>query len=204
MKILIPTCRQQAHVDAMREAMAEVDTQGEVCASCLPESASVNRNFCLSHVEAGEVAIMLDDDIEGFYPGWIDDLTAPMADESVVMVSARLLTPDGLFGPTCSRCYEDSPDEIEVKSNGGCVIPTAAIAFRNRGHMFDEHYLGSGFEDSDWCHQYLRDDPAAKFLQSNRCRLIHRNEMKEQGKHWKHNRMYFHTKWNGRRKHVNA
>lgn len=39
-------------------------------------------------------------------------------------------------------------------------------------------------------------DPDAKFVQSNRCRLIHRNEMKNQkGANWKHNMAYFFTKW---------
>ena len=197
MKILIPTCKPRLALTQLDELEAHSPGH-EIVTSCLPASAAINRNSCLDHIAPDEVAVMLDDDIGGFDPGWIDDLTRPLSDESVVMVSARLLTPEGVFGPTCSRCYDATPEEIEIKSNGECILPTAAIAFRWRGHLFDEHYLGSGFEDSDWCHQYLRDDPAAKFLQSNRCRLIHWNEMKEQGRHWKHNRMYFHTKWNGR------
>jgi hypothetical protein len=34
------------------------------------------------------------------------------------------------------------------------------------------------------------------FVQSNRCRLIHANEMKNQkGKYWQHNRDHFSKKW---------
>lgn len=198
MKILIPTYRQppaiQPMIDALKPTLPKCDN--DIIASCLPESAAINRNFCLSHVKVGEVAVMLDDDIEGFYPGWIDDLTKPLADESVVMVSARLMNPDGTVGPTCSRCYDLGPEEIEIHSNGVCVLPTAAIAFRHRGHCFDEQFIGSGFEDGDWCLQYLQDDPRARFIQSNKCRLTHLNLMRNQkGKIWRKNEHYFFSKW---------
>ena len=69
---------------------------------------------------------MIDDDIEGFYPDWIDDLAVPLRDAEVVMVSARLLSPEKLFGPTCSRCYETTPHEIEVRGTraGRLSIPS--------------------------------------------------------------------------------
>lgn len=205
MKILIPTCKRPHELAGMVAAIHATTNDSDVIVSGLPASASVNRNYCLSLIEQHDrdgvpietITIMLDDDIEGFYEGWTWDLTEPLVkDDSVVMVSARLLNPDGSFGPTCSRCYEAEPEEIEIKSNGVCVIPTAAIAFRYRGFKFDEHFIGSGFEDNDWCFQYLAADPSAKFLQSNRCRLVHRNEMKNQkGSNWKHNMAYFFTKW---------
>lgn len=196
MKILIPTCKQLGQLAPLLKELEAIRETSEIYLSCLPESAAVNRNYILSHVRDGEIAIMIDDDISGFYPGWTDDLAEPLRDESVVMVSARLLDPDGTFGPTCSRCYDPTPDEIEVFSNGECVMPTAAIAFRHRGHMFDEQFIGSGFEDSDWMHQYLAADPGCRFIQSNKCRLIHRNEMKNQkGQYWKHNQAVFYNKW---------
>lgn len=196
MKILIPTCKTVGGYDPQFASILQTATESVVIKSGLNASASVNRNWCIDHVEIGEVAIMLDDDIEGFYPGWVDDLTKPLADPTVVMVSARLLNPDGTFGPTCSRCYDDSPEEIEIFSNGECILPTAAIAFRFRGICFDEHFIGSGYEDSDWCHSILAADPTCRFIQSNLCRLIHRNEMKNQkGPYWKHNMAYFWNKW---------
>lgn len=202
MKILIPTCKARKDTEAQLNEILHNYRNG-VCAvrrSCDKEanafSAAQNRNWCLGQINLGEIAIMLDDDIEGFYPGWIADLTKPLEDESVVMVSARLMNPDGTVGLTCSRCYDLEPDEIEIFTNGVCVLPTAAIAFRHRGHMFDENFIGSGFEDNDWCMQYLQADPCARFIQSNRCKLIHRNEMKNQkGKFWQKNQHYFYSKW---------
>ncbi len=201
MKILIPTClsRDDVLISAIERMILTQTPDVEIFASCLDASAAVNRNACLAHIEVGDVSIMLDDDISGFYPTWIDDLMIPFSDPAVIMSSARLLNEDGTFGPTCSRCYEPSPDEIEIFSNGGCVLPTAAIAFRHLGLAFDEAYKGSGFEDSDWCMQYLKHNPAARFIQSNRCRLIHKNLMRNQkGQNWSRNRQYFTKKWHGR------
>lgn len=192
MKILIPTCNSAYEPAPVKYYSPDCD----IIKTGFPLSAAKNRNYCLDHVIVGEIAIMLDDDIEGFYEGWVGDLIKPMEDPAVVMVSARLLNPDGSFGSTCSRCYDPDPEEIEIKSNGVCILPTAAISFRHRGHRFDENFVGSGFEDNDWCQQYLSADPGAKFIQSNLCRLIHRNEMKNQkGKIWNHNMLYFHNKW---------
>lgn len=203
MKILIPTCRNPAELAGMVRDIEETAPGSKVIVSGLPASAAINRNYCLDALDIGDVAIMLDDDIRGFYPGWSNDLLASLVTPAVVMGSARLLNPDGTFGQTCSRCYANKPEHIEVFTNGECVLPTAAIAFRFRGHCFDEEYIGSGFEDSDWCMQYLRDDPGARFIQSNRCRLIHLNEMKSQGgAYWAHNQAYFISKW--RPSHVTA
>jgi hypothetical protein len=75
-------------------------------------------------------------------------------------------------------------------------MPTAAIAFVHRGIRFDENFRGSGWEDNDWMKAIAANDPAAKFVQSNRCRLIHLNEMKRQhGDNWTHNKAYFYRKW---------
>lgn len=199
MKILIPTCKRPNELAGMVAAIHETTTDSDVIMSCLPASAAINRNYCLSLLDQGELSVMLDDDIEGFYAGWLDNLLVAMRDDSVVMASARLLNPDGTTGTTCSRCYDLEPDEIEITSNGVCVLPTAAIAFRHRGFMFDEAFVGSGFEDNDWCFQYLTADPTAKFIQSNRCRLVHRNEMKNQkGRYWHHNQKHFMQKWYGK------
>jgi len=180
-------------------AIRAVTPDNDVFASCLQASASVNRNACLDQIAVDDIAIMLDDDIEGFYPGWVGDLLVGLTIQNAVMVSARLLNPDGSFGPTCSRCHAREPMEIEVKSNGEAILPTAAIAFHNRGHVFDPVYVGSGFEDSDWCHQYLASDPNAVFVQSNRCKLIHANLMRGQkGDNWKNNRAHFERKWHVR------
>lgn len=200
MKILIPTYLDEVPKRMLGELKATISDEDRVFASCVKASASVNRNLCIdaAELELGEVAIMLDDDIHGFYPGWIRDLTMAFSDPKVVAVSARLMRADKTtFAETCSRCYAASPMEIEVFSDGKCVMPTAAIAFRNLGYRFDERFRGSGFEDTDWFWQYLVDGKKRKFIQSNRCRLVHRNEMKEQkGPNWEHNKNHLAKKWN--------
>lgn len=200
MKILIPTYLDREKIEPQVAEIRAVTPDAEIFASCLKASASVNRNACLDQIEVGETSVMIDDDIRGFYRGWIDDLFKGLEIPGSALVSARLLNKDGALGPTCSCCYETSPEEIVLTwKRPHCIMPTAAIAFVHRGHRFDESFSGSGFEDNDWMKQYAAADPTAKFIQSNRCRLIHLNEMKNQkGPYWEHNKRYFSEKWFGR------
>lgn len=199
MKILIPTLLEREQLAPMIEQVERFYARYplEIFASCLNASAAVNRNACLDRLDVGETAIMLDDDVSGFYSGWVSDLLYGLTVfPNAVMVSARLIRTCGKFAPTCSRCYDPVPEEIEVEPGSNCILPTAAIAFVHRGHRFDENFRGSGFEDGDWCFQYLQADPSAVFVQSNRCRLVHRNDMKNQrGDNWRHNKAYFLEKW---------
>ena len=199
MKILIPTMLERLHISHQIDAIDAVTSGVEVFASCLKASASVNRNACLDQIKAGETAIMIDDDIEGFYPGWVDDLLAGLLAPGAVMVSARLLNPDGSFGPTCSGNRDHEPMEIVLKPRPGhphCIMPTAAIAFVHRGHRFPESMKGSGWEDNWWAAEYVEADPGATFVQSNRCRLVHRNEAKlQRGDNWHHNKAEFFKRW---------
>lgn len=199
MKILIPTCRDREQVRPLVCSILEHSPGHSVFASCLKESASVNRNACLEKLTIGETAIMVDDDITGFYRGWIDDLTRGLMDfPNAVMASARLLKPNGKFGQTSSDCYAPEPAEIPVN-----MLPTAAIAFRYTGLDFDTRYVGSGWEDTDYVRQLKYDNPDAVLIQSNRCRLTHRNEMKHQGgANWEHNKAYFFSKWNAHAQHA--
>jgi len=196
MKILIPTYR--AHYDLADMIDSIYDTAGdvEVIASCIEGSASQNRNECLRHLAMDEIAVMLDDDIRGFYDGWLEELTEPMRTvPDCLAVSARLLKPTGEFAQTCSRRMERWPELLPVVPNRVSVMPTAAIAFRFVGAMFDENFRGSGFEDGDWFLASLALRPTMRCYQSNVCRLIHLNEQKNQREHWIYNRDYIRQKW---------
>lgn len=197
MKILIPTYLDRERIEPQITEIREVTPDAEIFASCLKASASVNRNACLDRLEVGEIAVMIDDDIRGFYSGWVDDLLFPFRDPDVVVVSARLLMQNGRIGPTCAWCPDTETDEVVLTwKRPHCIMPTAAIAFAHRGFRFDEALRGSGFEDNDWMKQIAADDPSAKFIMNNACRLIHLNEMKEQnGDNWEHNKAYFFQKW---------
>ncbi len=198
-KILIPTCRTREALEPMlHEIRVNTPDAHLVFASCCEgASASVNRNICLDVLSVGERAIMVDDDIAGFYPGWDDDLLKGLEIPNAVMVSARLLDKRGNFGPTCSREMRPYPEEIQLHwTRSHCIMPTAAMAFVHTGVRFDPAYLGSGWEDNDYMRAVAAANPSGTFWQSNRCRLIHLNEMKGQkGENWRHNQEYFNQKW---------
>jgi hypothetical protein len=200
-KILIPSCKREDELAPMLADIRRTAPDSQIVVSCSPDSAAVNRNRCLAFLEVGEIAIMVDDDIEGFYPGWVDELAAPLLrDPFVVMASARLLKRDGTFNHTCSDNYDSEPNEIEIFPHNNSILPTAAVALRKlKDVRFDEALRGSGFDDDDLCRQYIYSYPSSRFLQLNAPKLIHVNERKNQtGKYWEHNSRYFRRKWRGK------
>ena len=72
---------------------------------------------------------------------------------------------------------------------------TACIAIGNDGLRFDEHFLGSGFEDDDFCMQLREKYPDGIWLILHDVKVIHTNEKKNQAAPWLHNRRHFETKW---------
>ena len=127
LSILIPSCKDQSALTPMlREITRTVAEEHKIILSCQNASAAVNRNKCLSHVTVGQSAIMLDDDIEGFYPGWAPDLLEPLRRPRVVMSSARLMNHDGSVGQTCSRCYELKPDQVDIEPGRYSILPTGS------------------------------------------------------------------------------
>jgi len=196
--IMIPTLRPlediQKQIDEIERNTHEPH---RIIASCQNASAAINRNFCLQFARS-DILVMLDDDIEGFFPGWLSTLVAPLNScDEVVMVSARLMAPDGSVGASCAGVHDIESKWVPVPPKRDCVMPSAAIAFRNWGLRFDEHFIGSGFEDGDFCFQYLDLKPSVQFYINNQCKLIHRNEMKHQWEngHFEKNRRYFWRKW---------
>ncbi len=180
--IMIPTIKTRAEIQPQLDAIREhTAAPHRIIASCQQGlSASKNRNLCLEYAQ-GDVLIMVDDDISGFFPGWEDGLLAPLsADPLACMVSARLITPDGKTGPMCNVSRSMTPTLVAVRPRRDCVLPSAAIAFRNFGLKFDEGFIGSGFEDGDFCFQLRALDDRHKFLVNNACQLVHANEAKHQ------------------------
>jgi glycosyltransferase involved in cell wall biosynthesis len=180
--VMIPTIKRRAEIQSQIDEIQKHTTRPHrIIASCQQGiSAAKNRNLCLEYAR-GEFLIMVDDDISGFYPGWEDALLAPLAaDPLVCMVSARLMNPDGSIGPMCNVSRSLSQPLVEVGPRRDCVLPSAAIAFRNVGLSFDERFVGSGFEDGDFCFQFIAANKGSKFLVNNRCRLVHGNEAKHQ------------------------
>jgi len=145
-------------------------------------SAAKNRNIGLEQAKS-EFIIMCDDDIEGFSYGWDKDLIGTLEETKANMVGARLFNPDGNLQKTNYNNFDLSKDFVEVKT-----MITACCAFRNTTLRFDENYVGSGYEDTDFCKQLGR-----KFFVANRVKLVHRNEHKNPFD--RQNEKYFREKW---------
>lgn len=179
--ICLPTYKSQVTKN-VEEIGNSVSGDVQVIASCQEGSAAYNRNYCLERA-LGEIIIMVDDDITGFFPGWNEVLIKPLlADDSISIVSARLTNPDGTNAP---MMYDGTPFKI---------VPSSAIAFRKNPLRFDENYLGGGFEDTDFCKQMESAYPDKRTLINEDCRLVHLNEKKNQG-FMGQNRKYFVSKW---------
>ena len=155
-----------------------------------PASASINRNYGLA-IAQSDIIVMLDDDMRGFYEGWVDDLIKPLEDDRVILVSARLLNPDGSIG-SCMGAG-GLPVEGVCEANrsayrGYFRLPTACIAFRKNPLRFNEGFVGSGYEDSAFMNDLCVRYPGKIFVVNNNCKLIHENrQVRQGGKFWEHN-----------------
>jgi glycosyltransferase involved in cell wall biosynthesis len=194
--IIIPTLRRESDPILIKQVDDITKTRilgGEIIATCQPVSSPINRNRGLKQ-STSDIIIMLDDDITGFYEGWDNDLVSPInEDPNIVMVSARLMNKSGGFAFTMTKSY-DTNNKYDVAINK--ELPSAAIAFRKSELRFDENFIGSSFEDNDFCRQMQKKYPQGIFLTNNLCRLVHLNEMKnQQGDFWKKNKKYFLSKY---------
>lgn len=194
--ILVPTCKSYEKVkDLVARIMETSDTTaGNLFVTCKNVSASVNRNYALQHATA-PVVIMLDDDIEGFFPGWDEMLVDALYDgPEHRMVSARLMNKDGTPGTMMDiKPYLDSEFQF-VKG----FLPSACIAFHNDGTRFDENFIGSGWEDTDFCVSLQKRYPEGEFLIANEVKLVHNNEMKNGNSvMFERNKNYFFKKHGG-------
>jgi hypothetical protein len=158
-------------------------------------SASYNRNRCLEQSVDNDFVIMIDDDISGFFTGWNEVLVKPfMEDNRICLVAARLINKDGTIHATIAGNRDTS--------NRLCVVGTvcsACIAFRKTEIRFDENFVGSGFEDTDFVRQIVQNNNGGKIVINNDCKLIHINEMKGQtGENNTVNQRYYVEKWSRR------
>ncbi len=198
--ICIPTLKTRDQISPQICCLEGFSEGCEVYASCIVQSAAANRNDCLDHT-AGEIVIQIDDDISGFYDGWVNDMIAPLSDPDIIITSARLLRIDGTFAPMMDFAGVADIGWAEVPR-----VPTAAIAFRrNNLRFFDDvearrrgyerGYQLSGFEDDDFVHCFQELFPGKKVVINNDCKLVHLNEMKGQGKAWVENKKLFDSIW---------
>jgi glycosyltransferase involved in cell wall biosynthesis len=197
--VIVPSMRSGESLRPLADRIrATAGMPCRVITTGLDASASVNRNCGLKQ-SAGPVVAMVDDDIE-FGPesaGWLRVFADALARPDVVMVSAQLLKPDGSFA------YMTGLDDCggTGRRMGETGVPTrrlltACCAFKPHGLTFDERYVGSGFEDVDFCNQLAEAVPAGVFLVCHAALAIHRNEAKNQrGEFWRRNEAAYLEKW---------
>jgi FkbM family methyltransferase len=197
--IIVPTCKSLEELSPLMSDMQGHSLGCRTLATCTAASAAKNRNIGLDWAKS-DIVIMIDDDIGGFSPGWWQELIRPLSDPDIVMVSARLMKPDGT--PGAMMFTGDLVREIcEVPR-----VPTACIAFRNDGTRFDDGslpdspdkngYIGSGFEDDDFCARLQEKYPSGKVVINNRVKVVHFNEMKNQhGKYYDANKARHDSIW---------
>ena len=192
MDILIPSCKHHDELKSMVSEIKRTTKDANIILSGANVSAATNRNYCL-HIAKKETVIMIDDDITGFYCGWAESLIESVTD-SVCVVSARLMTSSGAYG---TMMDVEPPSWPHKKVEIVKCVPTAAIAFVNDGLMFDQNFIGSGFEDTDWMIRKLIKYPEKDIVVNNTVQLVHINEAKNQtGAYWKANEAYYRCKWN--------
>lgn len=182
--ILLPTNKTK---DCIQPLIDEIEKntpeEHRIIASCQPLASSKNRNYCLSYANS-DIVCMLDDDITGFYPGWLFAMIQQMIVPDVVLVSARLLgrnkEPNTNMGMKWGY-------EIRDKK-----VTTACLAFYKTDLRFDEEFQLSGYEDTDFVLRYAK-RTSGRFVIASGCQLIHLNEMKGQDdkEAWEHNRQHF-------------
>lgn len=198
MDVVIPTIKSPDEVSPLVKLIGE--TAGmplRVIVTSVQGSASCNRNFGLQQ-SAGDIVFMLDDDIAGLSHGWAVRMMDTMQRRPLcVMVSLRLLNPDGSLQHMTGGASHTVYGEEVIQSQ---TIPTACIAIRHHRVKFDEAFIGSGFEDNDYCNQLRDAVPGAEFVCLHNVFAIHINEKKNQGgSYWKANQRYYWRKWGGNR-----
>lgn len=200
-QIIVPTCK--ASVNSVRNQI--IQTSGiKPIVTCKAVSAPTNRNFGLSIAlknckqDGNDIIIMCDDDIKGFYEGWVNDLTKPFFDDKdLVMISARLMHDNNTPGVMMDIVPDLSVDVQYVETR---ALPSACIAFKWDCRIwFDESFSvnnkGSGFEDLDFCWQINARNKNSKYAIANKCKLIHKNEQKNQGSYMQIFHQKFKRKW---------
>lgn len=198
-EVIIPTRSSPPALEKLvRQIHATAGYPHKIVYTGLYASAACNRNIGLDRSE-GKAIVMVDDDIE-FSPesaGWLAIFQEALSRPEVVMVSAQLLNPNGSFA------YMTGLDDcgLSPRKDGESVVPskrllTACCAFKHHNLRFDEKFIGSGFEDLDFCNSLAAVRPDGIFLVCHRALAVHRNEHKnQQGSYWRANEAYYNRKW---------
>ncbi len=189
--IIIPSIKK---INEIQNLLNEIKTKSKnninIITICENNSSAINRNKGLNLAQ-NHYRIMMDDDICDLPIGWDHELISIIKmNENIIMVSARLMINKNKVGPMAGKNYNLNNNIVE-----SFILPSACILFKYDNIRFDEKYLGSGYEDADFCMQFKKRYPNKKFIINNEVKVVHRNEMKNQTEVIERNMQYFIKKW---------
>ncbi len=189
--VIIPTCKTREEVlPLIAEIEKTAGRQVNVIATCKQLSASCNRNIGLDQA-VSDPRIMIDDDITGLPQDWLVALTKVLEDNpECVMVSPQLIKPDGDFA-LMMGCPMPKAAGAGTRAAEGPHLLTACIAIRKDDLRFDENFVGSGWEDNDYCDRQAERYPEGVRVIQHDIQVVHRNEMKNQPENFVRNREYY-------------
>jgi len=190
--IIIPTLKNLNDIQPLIEEIKK-NTVGdyELITTCENMSAAKNRNKGLN-LATKDYIIMIDDDVSNIPYEWNINLCKPFMEyNNIAIISARLINADKQASAMSSGNYDMITPIISVHR-----IPSACIAFKKTHLRFDEAYIGSGYEDTDFCEQFKKLDLKYSFIINNNVKVVHKNEAKNQrGHEWAKNKQIFFNKW---------
>ncbi len=181
--VIIPTIRKEKAIAGLiNEIKGTATHMTELIVASGNGSAAQNRNIGLNRASS-EFIIMCDDDTKGYALGWDIKLVETLVLLNASMVGARLLNPNGSLQNTAYGNFDLSKDYCQVRT-----MITAVCAFRSTKLRFDENFVGSGYEDTDFCRQL-----GGKFYVLNTVVVTHVNEHKKPND--VKNSAYYMRKW---------
>jgi len=186
--ICIPTIKKDNNklAEDIKNTMDDLNYQ--IVFGDLITCAGKNRNYAMkkSNAKDGDIIILIDDDITGFYKNWCLDLLKPLIEnqDNISMVVPRLLNSSGGIGMQLGdggEAYDESKDIqmcIHTKETQLNISCSACMAFFKNDIYFCEEYRISNYEDSDLCMLFGKQFPNKKIYINNNCKLIHLGESK--------------------------
>jgi glycosyltransferase involved in cell wall biosynthesis len=165
-----------------------VDLPVQLVVAMARQSVARNRNDGLARAKH-DLVVFMDDDV--LLPAhWLSQLAAVLlADESIGVVSARMTGPAGEPQNDLARLR---PGEVR-----DCIPPGTCFLYsrsRVRGCRFDDRYVRSQWEDSDFMLQVLQ--AGLRCVATGSVTVLHENHLtRATDESWVENRKYFFSKW---------
>lgn len=191
--IIVPTRKKEIDLP---ELMVELTTKSagtyEIIVTGVQGTSAVNRNAGLNKAKY-DLILMLDDDVKKLPQDWNVSLCTPIQSNSnIVMVSARLVDDTGQLVTMTGGNYNVDAPTVTVQSG---VLPTNCIAFLKTELRFDETFIETGFEGTDFCNQMIEKFPNSTHVVNNLVKVVHVSDRKRQWIAWRDDDAYFKSKW---------